>query len=111
MGRVDYWFTLSILQNVKEEILLVTLDISLNIYNHRNFIDAEKRFLHFLLSDRSQPQDSIDYSSALGVPLIIILHDSMFNNIQNNQIGIVSKNKLKKDISRFYDFLCIQSRY
>lgn len=35
---------------------------------------------------------------------MISLHDSTFNNIQNNQIGIISNNKVKKDISRFYDF-------
>lgn len=35
---------------------------------------------------------------------MIPLHEGTFNNIQNNQIGIVSNNKLRKDISRFYDF-------
>jgi hypothetical protein len=36
--------------------------------------------------------------------MCITLHDSTFDNIQNNQIGIVSNNKLRKNISRFYDF-------
>lgn len=95
---------ITILKNIKEDILLDTLDISFNVEYHKEFIDAEKRLLHFLQSNLSQPLDSINYSSALGVPLTIALHKSTFNNLQNNQIGIITNNKLKKDISRFYDF-------
>jgi len=95
---------ITILKNIQEDILLDTLDISFNIDYHKDFIDSEKRLLHFLQSNLAQPLDSINYSSALGVPLTIALHKSTFNNLQNNQIGIITNNKLKKDISRFYDF-------
>lgn len=95
---------ITILKNIQEDILLDTLDVSFNIDKHNEFIDAEKRLLHFLQSDLVQPKDSIDYSAALGVPLTVALHKSTFNNLQNNQIGIITNNELKKDISRFYDF-------
>jgi hypothetical protein len=95
---------ITILKNIQEDILLDTLDISFNIDKHKEYLDAEKRLLYFLQSDLAQPIDSLDYSSALGVPLTIALHKSTFNNLQNNQIGIITNNKLKKDISRFYDF-------
>ena len=71
---------------------------------HNEFIDTEKRLLNFLLVNKDEPQYSIDYTAALNVPLMITLHDSTFNNIQNNQIRIVSNNKLRKNSSRFYDF-------
>ena len=95
---------ITILKNIQENILLDTLDISWNIDKHNVFIEAEKKLLHFLQSDLDQPKDSIDYSSALGIPLTIALHKSTYSNLQNNQIGIITNNKLHKDISRFYDF-------
>jgi len=102
--RKDRIQEITILENIQEDILLDTLDISFNINFHKAFIDAEKRLLFFLRNNLQEPGDPIHYSSALGVPLTIALHKSTFNNLQNNQIGIITNNKLKKDISRFYDF-------
>lgn len=51
-----------------------------------------------------RPETTIDYNAALTTPLIIVLHESTFANLQNNNIGIVTNNDLRKDISRFYDF-------
>jgi len=95
---------ITILKNIQEEILLDTLDINFNIKTHINFINAEKKLLHFLQSDLVKPNDSLNFSDALSFPLMVVLHNSTFLNLQNNQIGIISNNKLKKDISRFYDF-------
>ncbi len=71
---------------------------------HKKFFTAEKKLLNFLQSDGEQLSESLDFSNALGTPLIIALHKSTFQNLQNNNIGILSNNKLRKDISRFYDF-------
>ncbi len=95
---------ITILENIKEDILLDTLDIRFNIEKHIEFINAEKQLLHFLQSNQEQPFDSINYSTALGFALTVVLHKSTFNNLQNNQIGILTNNRLKKDISRFYDY-------
>jgi len=95
---------ITILKNIQEEILLDTLDINWNIDKHMEFMDAERKLLAFLQSDQTHPKDSINYTTALGVPMLIALHKSTFNNLQNNQAGIITNNKLHKDISRFYDF-------
>ena len=100
---------ITILENIKEGISLDTFDIRFNIdrFNidmHNKFIVAQRMLLKFLLSKQDIPQDPINYSHALSVPLMINLHDPTYTNSQNNQIGIISNNQLKKDISRFYDF-------
>lgn len=95
---------ITILKNIQEEILLDTLDINFNLKAHINFINAEKKLLYFLQSDLNKPNDSLNLSDALSFPIVVVLHNSTFLNLQNNQIGIISNNKLKKNISRFYDF-------
>ncbi|MCF6295570.1 MAG: DUF6090 family protein [Flavobacteriaceae bacterium] len=95
---------ITILKNIQEDISLDTLDFNYNIKFHRNFINAEKRLLQFLQSNLQEPRDSINYSDALSVPLLVALHKSTFTNLQNNQIGILTNNLLKKNISRLYDF-------
>tara|TARA_R110000765_G_scaffold188240_2_gene293671 strand:+ start:660 stop:1118 length:459 start_codon:yes stop_codon:yes gene_type:complete len=39
----------------------------------------------------------------LGTPLILILHESSFNNLKDNNINIISNQKLKKQIANHYD--------
>ena len=95
---------ITILENLKEDITLDTLDINFNLNYHNSFKEAEIALLQFLQSDQIRPLDSIDYGNALGVPLIAALHKSTFINLQNNDIGILTNNTLEKDISRFYDF-------
>ena len=93
-----------ILQNLKEDINLDTLDISYNLEGYGRILNAEIQLFNFLKSDLTTPKDSIDYSLALGYPLVVALHDATFKNLQNNNIGLITNNELKKDISRFYDF-------
>lgn len=95
---------ITILKNIQEEIILDTLDINFNISYHREFMASEQKLLAFLQSDLTTSKDSISYTNALGVPLLIVMHKSTFVNLQNNQAGIITNNKLHKDISRFYDF-------
>jgi hypothetical protein len=60
--------------------------------------------LAFLQSDLIEPKTPIDYSNALGFPLVTVIQKSTFNNLINNDISIISNNKLKKTITRFYDY-------
>ena len=92
------------LENIKRDLNLDTLDISFNLSFHQVFIKAEKQLLNFLLSNRNIPEVPIDYTAALGMPMLIALHESTFANLQNNNIGILSNNELRKDIARYYDF-------
>ncbi|WP_028872491.1 DUF6090 family protein [Psychroserpens burtonensis] len=93
-----------LLENLKKDLTLDTLDINFNIKYHSTFINEEKKLLNFLTSDLDYPATVIDYNAALTTPLIIVLHESTFANLQNNDIGILTNNSLRNDISRFYDF-------
>ena len=93
-----------LLENIKKDLNLDTLDINFNIKNHSFFINEEKKLLNFLTNDLKFPESTIDYNAALTTPLLIVLHESTFANLQNNDIDILTNNELRKDISRFHDF-------
>lgn len=93
-----------VIENLQEDLTLDTLDLVYNIHHHELFLKAEKQLLSFLQSDLKSPIDSINYNDALALPSLVILHESSYNNIQNNKIGIITNNKLYKEIARFYDF-------
>jgi hypothetical protein len=93
-----------LLENLKKDLTLDTLDINFNLKYHSVFINEEKKLLNFLSNNLDQPETAIDYNAALTTPLLIVLHESTFANLQNNNIGILTNNELRKNISRFYDF-------
>ncbi len=95
---------ITILENLQKDLYLDTLDINFNIEYHKTFITNEKKLLNFLQSELDQPEEPIDYNAALSTPLVIVLHKSTFANLQNNDVGILTNNTLRKDIARFYDF-------
>ena len=70
---------------------------------HRKFQKAEQDLLEYLL-EANESIEGIDASLALGVPLWTALHRSTFENLQNNDVGLLQNNRLRKDIARFYDF-------
>lgn len=93
-----------LLENIKKDFALDTLDINFNLEYHSKFMNEEKKLLNFLVSDLNSPETDIDYNLALTTPLIITLHESTFANLQNNDIGILTNKDLRKNIARFYDF-------
>lgn len=95
---------ITLLENIKEDITRDTLDMTFNINYNKRFLKAESQLLNFLQGNAEQPKDSINYADALGLPMFSVFHKSTFNNLQNNEIGLISNNQLHKDISRFYDF-------
>jgi RNase P protein component len=44
------------------------------------------------------------FQTALAIDLLTIFQDAAFNNLQNNDIGLISNNNLYKKIARYYDF-------
>lgn len=101
--RISLQEEITILRNVKEDIMLDTLDISYNLQYHQKFQDAEQDLLEYLLGTTGSPDD-INGTFALGVPLWTALHRSTYENLQNNDVGLLQNNQLRKDIARFYDF-------
>ncbi|WP_297692612.1 DUF6090 family protein [uncultured Eudoraea sp.] len=94
---------ITLLTNIREDILLDTLDISFNLEYHRKFQREEQKLLEYLLGNRTSITD-INMTDALGIKLWTALHRSTFENLQNNEVGLVQNNSLRKNIARFYDF-------
>lgn len=103
-GRKKRVQEVTILKNIQQDLLLDTLDISVAIILNKRFFKEEKALLSYLYSDDTIPTTSIDYNNALSSPTVAIIHQSSFNNLQNNDLGIVTNNNLKKQITRHYDF-------
>jgi hypothetical protein len=97
-------FEITILENIKEDILADKLDCELNLQYIKVEITNEQRLLDFLLNESLQPSDNISYVDALGIDLITAFHNASFINLQNNDIGLITNNNLYKEITRFYDF-------
>jgi len=95
---------ITLLKNIQQDIELDKLDINFNIKHHKQMLKAEIELLAFLQNDLIEPKTPIDYSNALGFPLVSVIQKSTFNNLINNDISIISNNKLKKTITRFYDY-------
>ena len=94
---------ITLLNNIREDILLDTLDISFNLEYHRKFHREEEKLLGYLLGNRTSITD-INMTDALGIMLWTALHRSTFENLQNNEVGLIQNNSLRKNIARFYDF-------
>jgi hypothetical protein len=97
-------FEITILENIKEDILSDKVDCELNLEYIKIELTNEQRLLDFLFDENVQSKDSISFKDALGIDLITVFHNASFNNLQNNDIGLISNNKLYKEITRFYDF-------
>jgi hypothetical protein len=97
-------FEITILENIKEDILSDKVDCELNLEIIKIELTNEQRLLDFLFDKNIQPKDSISFNDALGIDLLAVFHNASFNNLQNNDIGLISNNKLYKEITRFYDF-------
>tara|TARA_R110001632_G_scaffold16353_4_gene53033 strand:+ start:3637 stop:4389 length:753 start_codon:yes stop_codon:yes gene_type:complete len=97
-------FEITILENIKEDILSDKVDCEVNLEYIKIELTNEQHLLDFLFDENAQPKDSISFNDALGIDLITVFHNASFNNLQNNDIGLISNNKLYKEITRFYDF-------
>ena len=94
----------TLLKNLQQDLNLDKLDLNFNLKYHKLFLKGEVDLLEFLQSDLTEPHSTIDYSNALGIPVVSVIHKSTFNNLINNDIGVISNNELKKKITRFYDY-------
>jgi len=93
-----------ILENLKGDLFLDTLDLQSNLEMHKTFFVAEKSLLNFLQSTAPYQQDTLEFSDALSIPILSVLHNSTFNNVNNNEAGLLTNNELRNKIFRFYDF-------
>ena len=98
-------FEITILENIQEDILADKIDCKLNLQYLEQTLINEQLLLNFLLKNNSEQNlDSISFVDALGIDLVTAFHNASFNNLQNNDIGLITNNELYKKITRFYDF-------
>ena len=95
---------ITILENIKEDILADKVDCEFNLTYLKMQLEQEQLLFDFLMDPATQPPEDIVYSDVLGVDLILSVHSASFNNLQNNDVGLVSNNELYKKMTRFYDF-------
>lgn len=103
-GRKAKMQEITILENLKEDLNLDTLDIRFNLKYHKQFFQAEEQLLNLLTQVDQENSDSIDFNNALGTLLFTALHKSTFSSLQSNDIGLLHNNILRKKIARFYDY-------
>ena len=91
------------LKNIQEDILLDKTDALWNIGAHSLFVISQKELLEYMMSEAMKPKKTIAYENALGIPIILTLHESSFFNLRANDINIITNEKLKKQIANYYD--------
>ena len=103
-NKIKQTFEITILKNIQQDVLADKIDLELNLQYIKEVFRNEQLLLNFLLSENEQIPDSISYTNALGADLLALFHNASFNNLQNNDIGLINNNDLYKEITRFYDF-------
>ena len=103
-AKKDLKEEITILKNIKKDVLADTLDVAFNIKYHKVFLESEKKLNTYIHGNENIKESQIDFVNSLGSPLFTILHQASFTNLQNNDLGIITNNDLKQEISRHYDF-------
>ena len=93
-----------ILKNIQEEILLDTLDLQFSLRWHQSMLQAERLMLQSLVNQDKRTLESQTFLDAMGLPMLIVLHQSTFDNLQNNDISLITNVALRKKIARHFDF-------
>jgi hypothetical protein len=103
-AKKDLKEEITILKNIKKDVIADTLDVTFNIKYHKVFLESEKKLNAYIHGNENIMESQIDFINSLGSPLFSILHQASFTNLQNNDLGIITNNELKQEISRHYDF-------
>lgn len=94
---------ISQLKNIQEDLILDIPDTKFNLTYHKLFLESEQELLNYMMSQDPIPKKPIKYENALGLSLVLVLHESAFNNLRNNNLNVMSNHQLKKEISNHYD--------
>ena len=96
---------INILEGIKNDILLDTVDLNEN-FKHYNFFHKKDSMILKHLLDKRKKEDSIVAYLEISVvfDLILNLHDSHFEEAKIKGLSIISNNSLRDRISRLYEF-------
>jgi len=103
-SKKDLKQEITILKNIRKDIISDTLDVTFNIKYHKVFLESEKKINAYINGNQNISESEVDFINSLGSPLFSMLHQASFTNLQNNDLGIITNNELKQEISRHYDF-------
>ena len=68
-------------------------------------LKKEQLLLNFMLLNQTKISDSIQFEYVLGIDLVAAFHKASFNNLRNNDIGLISNNALYKKNNTVLRFL------
>ena len=96
---------INILEGIKNDILLDTVDLNEN-FKHYNFFHKKDSMILKHLLDKRKKEDSIVAYLEISVvfDLILNLHDSHFEEAKIKGLSIITNNSLRDRISRLYEF-------
>ena len=90
-----------LLEQIRDDLRLDTLDLSYNLSLHRQIIEQEEALLAFLLDEGPVEPD---FAMALGMDAVLMTHRSAFQSLQHYDVGLLRNDHLKRRIARHFDF-------
>ena len=96
---------IEILSGIKENLLLDTIDINVNINSYMGAIESDSILLRTLIT--GAPYDSLMAGSVLALffsELSLVLHQSAYLEARDQGLQIISNEALRAEIRRLYEF-------
>jgi len=103
--RVQKKEEIAILQGIKENILLDTIDINLNIRSYKHIIRNDSLLTRALIMQKPY-SDTVMWglASIYFTDLILVLHNEYYEKAKSTGLNIISNKDLRNRISRLYEF-------
>ena len=90
-----------LLEQIRDDLRLDTLDLRYNLELHQQVLEQEEVLLALLLQESTTEPD---YAMAFGVDAVLMTHRSAFQSLQHYDVGLLRNDQLKRRISRHFDF-------
>lgn len=95
---------LSLLKDLKTEIVLDTIDINWNMEHQLSVLKAENELLVALQSKNYSMDEKFNYLTVFDSDPVGVVHISSMESLKNKGLEIISNKKLRKSIARLYDY-------
>jgi len=105
LKRLEKKDEIAILEGIAANILLDTIDINHNIRLYKNQITNDSSLVnHLILEKPNSPKIAQYMTSALYSNVLLIIHQSSFQQAKQRGLKIISNSELRANISRLYEF-------
>ncbi|MEZ2414518.1 DUF6090 family protein [Muriicola sp. E247] len=96
---------INILEGIRKDILMDTIDLNSNIRGHRFRIETDSFLTNHILNKKELDKNFISNLNYITVAnSFIILHDSHFQEAKLKGLSIISNETLRDDINNLYEF-------